>query len=585
MRFKVNIAGIEKEYKTNGGNGTSLRHFVFDIIQDYINQHKNISYTELLQVFNKEKFSHTIIILLDEAGKLNFINRAGNNNQLTPQKQFDKKYPKILKLDDGSNIYVTGEWGQDPQKRGRYFDAFLPFVEHELGYKVEIKNESKDFLDNDSIDYDGFKKYLIKLNFAETGINTYLSYISENKIQILNQIEGYIDLNDAEKILKFANEDTSFKNVFDKYHTYASDTTFNDLRSGARRYKYYLQYLSIMESMQDYDKDNSKFNLNSAYMYYKVFGGKSYPIKAICSKNINILELDDDFTTDQGKEILKKIFDQKNAKNIQFFDSRNQKEMTMTITLPKNLILYGPPGVGKTYSHKKLISILENGDVLDRLIDEKYENNTFETVKNEERYQFLTFHQSYSYEDFVEGFRPNIDGKIVRVDGVFKDLCTKAQGDGESNYYLIIDEINRGNISKIFGELITLLEEDKRLGESNELMVTLPYSKEPFSVPKNLYIIGTMNTADKSIALVDIALRRRFTFVRMEPINDYLPENVKKINEIIKNRRGADYLIGHAYFMGSQEHDFIMKYKIRPLLEEYFYGEDIDSIFGELIEK
>jgi 5-methylcytosine-specific restriction protein B len=160
------------------------------------------------------------------------------------------------------------------------------------------------------------------------------------------------------------------------------------------------------------------------------------------------------------------------------------------------------------------------------------------------------------------------------------------------NYYLIIDEINRGNISKIFGELITLLEEDKRLGEDNELTVTLPYSKEPFGIPKNLYIIGTMNTADKSIALVDIALRRRFTFVRMEPIEEYLSEKVKKINNIIKDRRGADYLIGHAYFIdkdGSKidethpKYSFVMKYKIRPLLEEYFYGEDIETIFGELL--
>lgn len=367
--------------------------------------------------------------------------------------------------------------------------------------------------------------------------------------------------------------------------------------------------------------------------------------------------------------------------------SRNS-EKVIKMNNPKNIILYGPPGVGKTYSHKKLISILENGANLDELTNSNYRLDAFEEVRNEGRYQFLTFHQSYSYEDFVEGFRPTEEGTIQLQNGLFKDIAKQAKinqeastakeikkdfdllfrtlivdvvsegerltipmkrsryhiteitdksilfdkDSGESkhslsintlrkmyesnnnsliigglqpyydalleylsknafemrtdelkNYYLILDEINRGNISKIFGELITLLEEDKRLGEENELMVTLPYSKERFGVPKNLYIIGTMNTADKSIALVDIALRRRFTFVRMEPLDEYLPENVKKINEIIKDRRGSDYLIGHAFFMGNQDHDFILKYKIRPLLEEYFYGENIDEIFEGLI--
>ena len=153
----------------------------------------------------------------------------------------------------------------------------------------------------------------------------------------------------------------------------------------------------------------------------------------------------------------------------------------------------------------------------------------------------------------------------------------KVQKTKLQNYYLVIDEINRGNISKIFGELITLLEEDKR----DKLEVTLPYSKKPFKIPSNLYVIGTMNSTDKSIALIDIALRRRFTFLKMKP-NAELIEHLEAkrifiaLNQQITNDLGEDYQIGHSYFMGIKDDndlDFILEYKIKPLLEEYFYGD------------
>ena len=409
----------------------------------------------------------------------------------------------------------------------------------------------------------------------------------------------------------------------------------------------------------------------------------------------------------------------------------------------KNIILYGAPGVGKTHNTNRLIGFIEEGksDVeIFKILkkNEFVENNDKPETKN--RVKFVTFHQSFGYEDFIEGFRPNEDGKIELVDGIFKNICKQAIEDtiksniniklqekiniinekptiwkislgwnGEikrecfndncirigwdhynnlneftenitqrelkdfynlqvgdivlafknqweidgigvvigdyefndnyknykhkrdvdwitkdkvinikeynknvrltlstlyrlpriskedilkmieentsiekntnvksQNYYLIIDEINRGNISKIFGELITLTEEDKR----DSLEVVLPYSKESLKVPSNLYIIGTMNSTDKSIALIDIALRRRFTFIKMEPNAELIKhqkakEIFEKLNKYITDTIGEDFKIGHSYFMkiqSNEELDFILEYKIIPLLEEYYYG-------------
>jgi 5-methylcytosine-specific restriction endonuclease McrBC GTP-binding regulatory subunit McrB len=246
----------------------------------------------------------------------------------------------------------------------------------------------------------------------------------------------------------------------------------------------------------------------------------------------------------------------------------------------KNIILYGIAGVGKTHNTNKLISLIEK---------EKSDKEIFETIKNnelsdsidisdiKERVKFITFHQSFGYEDFIEGFRPNKEGNIVLIDGIFKEICKEAIEDKQKNYYLVIDEINRGNISKIFGELITLIEENKR----DKLEITLPYSKELFKIPSNLYIIGTMNSTDKSIALIDIALRRRFTFLKMKPnaslINYSKAKKIfENLNQYILNTLGEDYQIGHSYFMDiGDENDleFVLEYKIKPLLEEYFYGD------------
>lgn len=293
----------------------------------------------------------------------------------------------------------------------------------------------------------------------------------------------------------------------------------------------------------------------------------------------------------------------------------------------KNFILYGPPGTGKTYNViNKALEIIDPEGYLEMAEDNNREAilNQYKELVDKGQVAFCTFHQSYGYEEFIEGLKSDGKGNFVTEDGILKRIAYNAAYEGlkneykenESNYedkkakvnnyinkekafkeakkfVLIIDEINRGNISKIFGELITLLEEDKRIGTSNQIVANLPYTKEKFSLPNNLYIIGTMNTSDKSIAQIDIALRRRFIFEEMMPDYEVLDEvdGIKldelliTINERIEFLLDRDHLIGHAYFVSCNSYSDIINVvinKIIPLLQEYFYGdnEKVGMILG-----
>ena len=219
--------------------------------------------------------------------------------------------------------------------------------------------------------------------------------------------------------------------------------------------------------------------------------------------------------------------------------------------------------------------------------------------------EMVTFHPSYSYQDFVEGITVETNREINDIeytvkDGVFKKICKRAIDNPSYNYVLIIDEINRGDISSIFGELFTLLEDNKRKGKEEELSVNLPYSKDEkgnpqkLSVPKNLYILATMNTVDKSIALIDVALRRRFDFEECMPnanlaelkqyANVDLPKLLTTINERITILKNENYQIGHSYFLNITNFDelkVVMEKSIVPLLQEYFY-DDWQSICAVL---
>ncbi len=398
---------------------------------------------------------------------------------------------------------------------------------------------------------------------------------------------------------------------------------------------------------------------------------------------------------------------------------------TLVMSFPLNSILYGPPGTGKTYNSIDKAVAIATGSSSDHISNKKQ----FDDLRKQGQIEFVTFHQNYSYEDFMVGIRPNVSEttsdlsfkkhygifyeiskrarenfenslkdeqtisrenwikekfeefkeyieteleengkftiknnvsiysvedevfiytgekengelwknqrigmhydaliniyladvqnrqdikKLENVPGLekqhatysfelikkfrefltekgYKFQSTTVQKEPSKNFVLIIDEINRANISKVFGELITLLEDDKRIGEPNELKITLPNGEKEFGVPPNLYLIGTMNTADKSIALIDIALRRRFEFIGKYPDYDVI-KNVdaktllQKINEeIYKLKNSADYLIGHAYFIKGQAIEETLRNKIVPLLMEYFSGKTkiVSDIFND----
>ena len=267
---------------------------------------------------------------------------------------------------------------------------------------------------------------------------------------------------------------------------------------------------------------------------------------------------------------------------------------------PLNQILYGPPGTGKTYHTVARALAIINGESVEE-IERNIER--FRKLQDSGQIAMVTFHQNFAYEDFIEGIRPVLDDgatgqiKYERHDGIFKQIAEAAKEEKGERFVLIIDEINRGNIAKIFGELITLIEDSRRLGADDETKVTLPYSKDSFGVPNNLYLIGTMNTADRSIQLLDTALRRRFDFVEMMPDPDHkdistdvegvdCQKMLKAMNERITALLDRERQIGHTYLLGvdtMEKLSYAFQNKIFPLLQEYFFDDwaKIRAVLGQ----
>ncbi|MCY7050703.1 AAA family ATPase [Streptococcus parasanguinis] len=496
---------------------------------------------------------------------------------------------KIYSADYFKIIEKVKTYLQSPESKWKNFKE-LSFEAWKYSEEVNKKNqelkmvaESSALMDdeNETIRYWGYApgegSYMWD-DFYKRGVMA----IGWNEIGDLSLFKNKSEIKEAMK--KIYGPNLSYQNATHATWQFANEMKVGDIIF-VKKGRSQLIGRGIVTSDYFYDSEAEEYN-HIRTVNWTHHGEWSYPGKAAMktltdvTPYIDVVEklknIFDDGTSEDVEEVEKSYssYTKEDFLNDVFMSEEEYERLRSVFVFKKNIILQGAPGVGKTYAAKRLAY---------SLIGEK----------NAERVKMVQFHQSYSYEDFIMGFRPSDIGFELRK-GTFYNFCKRAELDAVNDYFFIIDEINRGNLSKIFGELFMLLENDKR-GASLQLV----YSDEKFSIPDNLYIIGMMNTADRSLAMLDYALRRRFAFFELQPgfdtdgfktyqsnINNRKLDNliacVKNLNYAIATDEslGEGFCIGHSYFcnltpesVNDQVISNIVEYELIPLLKEYWFDE------------
>ena len=562
---------------------------LYEIALNY-SEDKNKDFIEIYdKVITQNGIRWNITMALNWVRPFNFINLDSNNRKLLSEEEifsaeFKNEIKSLKSPPFGEEYLKICQYCKDRLNETKKFEN-LPALSHSAYINNLRINEE---IPDDGIGDNDIKTTRYWLISPGSGA-IYWDEFYKNGIMEIG-FTGTADLSkyQSKDELKLKFQELNGDNTSHRHDVNACWQFVNEMQIGdvvfAKKGMGEILGRGIVESDYYYDTSKSMHNIRKVNWTHE--GNWPYehgklPMKTLTDitnykelvNNIKELFIDEDGgdSVDGGGDIYPPYDIEKFFEEV-YFNEDDYYTLVNLVKNKKNLIIQGAPGVGKTFIAKRLsYSIMGE--------------------KNVERVMMIQFHQSYSYEDFMMGYRPSKEGFELKH-GSFYKFCKLAEEDSENDYFFIIDEINRGNLSKIFGELFMLIEADKR-GEKNKIQ--LLYSDELFFIPKNVYIIGLMNTADRSLAMLDYALRRRFAFFDLKPgfstdgfksyqedLNDVRFDNlvkcVEELNEAIKNDEslGEGFRIGHSYLCNlksAEKLDYIVEYELIPLLKEYWFDE------------